>query len=413
MRKLFPHRLYSQKMFCCRCQRVTVHGLFAREPYSTYGGMEPKIPLLCSCDTCNNVIVCFSHEFYFGTREEHADYTKIYGHNRIAPGNWLYFKGAVKPGLVKSCFQTNDKEIYVLTYGGVKDEKVECPKCPVETEVSPAGYRLLPAQSALTLIGDHVYHAIRNMFGVAVGYVNDGEKDKLAVQLDDGSLLFITLPQSIQNLPNAKLSDMTRNKLMQFFPEDSRRISVTVGQGIVYLDGLVRNLSVKRALCACVNGMQRVRGCVDFMKVRMDSYVSDEQLEKSILSLLEMPGLRIFNYKVHVDKGDVQVSLCCFREYYPKEIESKIAEFPGVQKLKVSIESMPAEEMENVKVCKELEYELSTHTRLADALIRVNFVDKKFLLEGKVHSLLQKQLAMFCVAKKVMSPSIENRLRIA
>ena len=145
----------------------------------------------------------------------------------------------------------------------------------------------------------------------------------------------------------------------------------------------------------------------------MDSYVSDEQLEKSILSLLETPGLRIFNYKVHVNKGDVQVSLCCFREYYPKEIESKIAEFPGVQKLKVSIESMSTEEMENVKVCKELEYELSTHTRLADALIRVSFVDKKFLLEGKVHSLLQKQLAMFCVAKKVMSPSIENRLRIA
>lgn len=412
MRKQFPYKLLTQKMFCCRCQRVTEHGIFAREPYSTHGGMEPKIPLLCSCEACQNVIICFSNEFSFGTSVEHADYTKIYGHNRIQPGNWLFFKGGVKPGLVKSCFQTHDKEIYVLTYGGAKDEKVECPKCHVESEVAPGGYRLLPAQSALTLIGDHVYHAIRDMFGVAVGYVNDGEKDKLAVQMEDKSLLFITLPQAIQNLPNAKLSDMTRNKLMQFFPEDSRRVSVTVGQGIVYLDGLVKNLSVKRAIRACVNGMQRVRGCVDFMKISAESYTSDEQIEKAILSLLETPGLKIFNYKVQVEQGRVQVSLDCIREYFPKEIENKIAEFPGVQDLNVKINSIPMDEMENTKVCKELEYELSMNTRLGDSLIRVNYVDEKYLLEGKVHSMIQKQLAMFCVARRVLSTSIENRLRI-
>ena len=374
--------------------------------------MAPKIPLLCSCEVCQNIIICFSNEFCFGTNEEHADYTKIYGYNRIQPGNWLFFKEAVKPGLVKSCFQTQDKEVYVLTYGGAKDEKVECPKCHVESEVSPGGYRLLPAQSALTLIGDHVYHAIRDMFGVAVGYVNDGEKDKLAVQMDDNSLLFITLPQAIQNLPNAKLSDMTRNKLMQFFPEESRRVSVTVGQGIVYLDGLVKNLSVKRAIRACVNGMQRVRGCVDFTKIRAEAYISDEQIEKAILSLLETPGLRIFNYRIQVKQGCVQMSLSCVSEYYPKELENKIAEFPGVQELEIKIDSIPLDEMENVKVCKELEYELSMNSRLGDSLIRVNYVNQKYLLEGKVHSIIQKQLAMFCVARRVLSTSIENRLRI-
>lgn len=411
MRKQFPYKLLTQKMFCCRCQRVTDHGLFAREPYSTHGGMEPKIPLLCSCEVCQNIIVCFSNEFRFGASEKNAEYTKIYGYNRITPGNWLYFKGAVKPGLVKSCFQTRDKEIYVLAYGA-KDEKVECPKHLVNSEESPDGYRLLPVQSALTLIGDHVYHAIRDMFGVAVGFVNDGEKDKLVVQMNDNSLLFITLPQVVQNLPNAKLSDMTRNKLMQFFPEESRHVSITVGQGIVYLDGLVKNLSVKRAIRACVNGMQRARGCVDFMKIRAESYISDEQIEKSILSLLETPGLRVFNYRVQVMQGRVQISLGCIREYFPKEIESKIAEFPGVQELDVKIDSIPVDEMKNTKVCKELEYELSANSRLADSLIRVNYVDEKYLLEGKVHSLIQKQLAMFCVARRVLSTSIENRLRI-
>ena len=52
------------------------------------------------------------------------------------------------------------------------------------------------------------------------------------------------------------------------------------------------------------------------------------------------------------------------------------------------------------------------NTRLGDSLIRVNYVDDKFLLEGKVHSMIQKQLAMFCVARRVLSTSIENRLRI-
>ena len=70
------------------------------------------------------------------------------------------------------------------------------------------------------------------------------------------------------------------------------------------------------------------------------------------------------------------------------------------------------DEIENTKVCKELEYELSMNSRLGDSLIRVNYVDEKFLLEGKVHSLIQKQLAMFCVARRVLSTSIENRLRI-
>ena len=84
--------------------------------------MEPKIPLLCSCEVCQNIIVCFSNEFRFGTSEEHADYTKIYGHNRIQPGNWLYFKKAVKPGLVKSCFQTQDKDkLGFLEYSGSVD----------------------------------------------------------------------------------------------------------------------------------------------------------------------------------------------------------------------------------------------------------------------------------------------------
>ena len=102
-------------------------------------------------------------------------------------------------------FQGPQKEIVVVNYDGGPDQKFELPKIVVNREDAPGGYRLLPVQSANTLLGDHIYHAIRNKFGTAVGLVNDGEKDKLVVLLEDGMLVFITLPPLAQNLPNEKL----------------------------------------------------------------------------------------------------------------------------------------------------------------------------------------------------------------
>jgi hypothetical protein len=228
---------------------VTEHGIFAREAYSTFGGMDPHIPLLCSCDACGTIFVAFSNEFVFCNREfVNTDYAKIYGYNRIVAGNWIYFKGSPKPGVVKSIFQSPDKQIIVVNYDGGPDQRIERPKIDIECEESPEGYRLLPIQSAQTLLGDCIYHAIRDQFGIAVGLVNDGEKDKLVVLLKDKTLVFITLPPLSQNLPNDKLCSIVQNKLAQVFPEHCTRVSVEAGQGIVYLNGLVKNLSIQRAI---------------------------------------------------------------------------------------------------------------------------------------------------------------------
>lgn len=413
MRIQFPHRLHTQKLFCRRCGQVSAHGLFAKEPYSTYGGIEPHIPLLCVCDHCETTFVMFSNEFTIGRKENAGDYTKVYGYNRIIPGNWVYFKGTVKPGLVKSFFQSADKEVVLVRYDGGVEKKIEGPKVVVQNEVAPEGYRLLPAQTAQILVGDHVYHSIRDKFGVSVGFVNDGEQDKLAVQLDDGALLFITLPQIAQNVPNVKLREIAQTKLQQLFPEDYRRVAITVGQGIVYLNGIVRNLSVKRAICACINAIPRVRGCVDFTKVQVDSYTTDSQIERSILMMLETPGLRIFDYEVSVNKGVVKLKYSCYEEYFPKEVENRIAEIPGVQDLSISVSSMPVSQAENDVSCKEMEYELAVNSLLSGSVIRVSYVRNKYLLEGRVCSLLQKQMAYICAAKKAKNPLIDNRLRIA
>jgi len=411
MRSQFPHRLYSQRLFCRRCQKVTEHGIFAREAYSTFGGMDPHIPLLCSCDACGTIFVAFSNEFVFCNREfVNTDYAKIYGYNRIVAGNWIYFKGSPKPGVVKSIFQSPDKQIIVVNYDGGPDQRIERPKIDIEYEESPEGYRLLPIQSAQTLLGDCIYHAIRDQFGIAVGLVNDGEKDKLVVLLKDKTLVFITLPPLSQNLPNDKLCSIVQNKLAQVFPEHCTRVSVEAGQGIVYLNGLVKNLSIQRAIVKCVNAIPKVRGCVDFTRVETSSFTTDAVIEKTVYEQIESSVTRLFDYRVNVSDGKVQIEASCYENERPKDLENRVAEIPGVRDLICLVSEIY--EPINVELCKKVESEISASTFLRGANIRVSCNNRRFLLEGSVQSILQKELAFATVLKNVKTTSIENRLRI-
>lgn len=411
MRSQFPHRLYSQRLFCRRCQKVTEHGIFAREAYSTFGGMDPHIPLLCSCDACGTIFVAFSNEFVFCNREfVNTDYAKIYGYNRIVAGNWIYFKGSPKPGVVRSIFQSPDKQIIVVNYDGGPDQRIERPKIDIEYEESPEGYRLLPIQSAQTLLGDCIYHAIRDQFGIAVGLVNDGEKDKLVVLLKDKTLVFITLPPLSQNLPNDKLCSIVQNKLAQVFPEHCTRVSVEAGQGIVYLNGLVKNLSIQRAIVKCVNAIPKVRGCVDFTRVETSSFTTDAVIEKTVYEQIESSVTRLFDYKVNVSDGKVQIEASCYENERPKDLENRVAEIPGVRDLICLVSEIY--EPINVELCKKVESEISASTFLRGANIRVSCNNRRFLLEGSVQSILQKELAFATVLKNVKTTSIENRLRI-
>ena len=411
MREQFPHRLYSQRLFCRRCQKVVEHGIYAREAYSTFGGMDPHIPLLCSCGECGTMFVAFSNEFVFCAREcVNHDYTKIYGYNRIKAGDWVYFKGTPKPGFAKSVFQTPDKLIMVITYDGGPYQRIEKPRVPIDDEESPEGYRLLPIQSAQTLLGDFIYHAIRDQFGMAVGFVNDGEKDKLAVLLKDHTLVFITLPPLSQNLSNDKLCATVQGKLAQVFPEHCDKISVEAGQGIIYLNGLVKNLSIQRAVVKCINALPKVRGCVDFTRVVVPPFMTDELIERSVYDQLDASTTRLFDCKVNVQDGKVQVEAFCYENERPKDLENRLAEIPGVRDL-ICLVTEVYDPM-NVDVCKKVAEEMSTSSFLRGSSIRISCNNRRFLLEGKVTSLLQKELAFATLLKTVKTTSIENRLRI-
>lgn len=411
MREQFPHRLFSQRLFCRRCQKVVEHGIFARETYSTFGGMDPHIPLLCCCESCGTMFVAFSNEFVFCNKEYvNRDYTKIYGYNRIKAGDWVYFKGTPKPGFVKSIFQTPDKLILIVTYDGGPYQRIEKPRVVIEDEESPEGYRLLPIQSAQTLLGDCIYHAIRNQFGVAVGLVNDGEKDKLAVLLKDHTLVFITLPPLAQNLSNEKLCATVQSKLAQVFPEHCDKISIEAGQGIIYLNGLVKNLSIQRAVVKCVNAIPKVRGCVDFTRVVVPPFMTDEQIEKSVYDQLDSSTTRLFDCKVHVQDGRVQVEAFCYENERPKDLDNRLAEIPGVRDLICLVTEVY--DPINVDICQKVESEIAASSFLRGANVRISCNNRRYLLEGSVTSLLQRELAFATLLKNVKTTSIENRLRI-
>lgn len=410
MRKSFTHRLYTQKLYCRRCSRVTNHGIFAMERFSTYGGMEPDIPLLCSCDECATYYVAFSHEFAFCRRDRiNPEYAKVYGHNRIHPGDWLFFEDAKRPCVVKSFLQSVEKEIVIYNYPGMPEEKFEGPKHVITDEEAPNGYRLLPAQSVNTLVGDRVYHVVRKEFGLAVGRVKDGDKDELAVQLHDGTVVFITLPLMAQNLDNQLLTEIAKGKLQSICPDDAKNVTVEVGQGIVYLKGHVKNLSVKRKLQSCFVGLLKVRGCVNLTQVECAEPVLDEQIKKEIWCILDAPDLHIFDCSVKVNSGNVEISLGFGEESCPENLESRIGEIKGVKSLALSKHPVL---LRYPDICKNACKSLSSNSVMKGGFFRTNFVRNKFLLEGHVKNIVQKTMAFFITMAIVRSPLIENRLRI-
>jgi osmotically-inducible protein OsmY len=160
----------------------------------------------------------------------------------------------------------------------------------------------------------------------------------------------------------------------------------------------------------CVNALPKVRGCVDFTRVVVSPFMTDEQIEKSVYDLLDTSTTRVFDCHVNVQDGKVQIEAFCYENERPKDLENRLSEIPGVRDLICLVTEVY--EPVNVDVCQKVESEIASSAFLRGAKIRVSCNNRKFLLEGNVTSLLQKELAFATLLKNVKTTSIENRLRI-
>ncbi len=412
MRQYFPYRLYSQQLYCRQCQQAVRHDVCAMDEYTTYGGMERGIPLLCVCTHCGTYHVAFSQEFAFCHKDDpQSEYAKVYGHNRIFPGDWLYFDGAARPCVVKSFFQTRDKEVVVYKKGP-EDAKYEGPKIPIDHEVSPEGYRLLPAQCVNTLLGDHVYHVIRKQFGIAIGVVKDETKDKLVVKMDDGLIVFMSYPRYAENPPNQEVVSVVRKHLELLSDGLSEEVSVEAGQGIVYLRGFVECLATKRKIQTKIGEIAGLRGCVNMVRVRKNSKVSDEDLERQIWDVLDDIAHPIFKYSVKVKSGAAKVTFYYEDEVYPDELKSRIECIPGIVSLNMHGTAILKKNLGKKDLCQKIMDKLASYSFLKNSFVHVTYVGKRFLVEGRVANIVQREFALLAVAGFARSVAVGNRLRI-
>ena len=413
MRQFFPYKLYSQQLYCRQCRQAVVHDVCAMEEYSTYGGMERGIPLLCVCTHCGTIHVAFSQEFAFCHKDDvQSEYAKVYGHNRIFPGDWLYFEGARRPCLVKSFFQSSEREVVVYK-NGLSDEKYEGPKIPIGHEVAPDGYRLLPAQCVHTLLGDHIYHVIRKQFGVAIGVVKDETKDKLVVKMDDGLIVFMSFPRYAENPPNDEVVSVVHKRLELLSNGLGEDISVEAGQGIVYLRGFVNSLATKHAIQTSVVGIAGLRGCVNMVRVRKNSKISDADLEQSIWNIMDDAVHPIFKYSVKVKSGAAKVTFFYEDEVYPEELKSRIESVPGIISLNMHGTAILKENLGKRDLCRRIMNKLATYRFLKNSFVHVTYVGKRFLVEGRVTNIIQREFALLAVAGFARSVAVGNRLRIS
>lgn len=415
MNEEFSYRITEEQLFCRRCRQLSLHGIYAEEAYSTHGGLLPKIPLLCVCDTCKTQYLAFSQEFSFVQSENiDQDYAKIPGKNRLFPGNWVYLPGAPRPGIIKRVTSAGNKKVLQVEIDHeLHSIEIESPD-PTQKEESPRGYRLLPAQSGETLIGDNIYHIIRGMFGKAIGMVQDGDIDKLVVQLENGTILFLTLPEACQCLPNIRLQETVKYK-MQALPERLRNaIALEVHHGILYASGSVRSLSERRKIQEIFNSVPSLRGTINRIAVTPAQYVSDEELNDTIHKIFENSKSRDFAYyKISVKNSKVSITIGYYKESAVRIFETELENLQGIQELSILPECLPEPTLEETNRVRDAEMQIRNQSETSNVKIRVAFADGKIILSGRVSTLFQKKIIQFQVAKFPWKFStVENNLRI-
>lgn len=400
-------------LFCRECRGVSPHSIMAREPFSIRGGVQPHVPLLCVCDVCGADYLTFTQRFAFTTGNQDGEhYAKILGRNRLLPGDWLYVKGNRRPGKIKSMFHTDKEDIIDINYGDGPEEKIIRKYDEAEDSAPAYGYRLLPAQCAETLIGDPVYHVLRDKCGIAVGIVKDGDKDKLAVLLEDGTLLFITLPESAQTVPGGLLADAVQKKLDERFPETRTLLHIKVNEGAVFLQGSLPNYPLRRNVLQMVEGIPGVSGTVDFLTVNPRMKVPDEDLQEAALRILEDPSNAVFNYSLSVKNGILQVNGFYIHEGVYAEMARKFSELEGLCDLILLLEQIPPETATMHQLAISVSMTLRENPKMKDSAVRVSALDDALILEGRVVSVLQKSIAAFLAKNSTKKIKLVNKLRV-
>lgn len=413
MLRYWTRWILERKFYCKECRTITSHAVLAREDVPAYGVLPSGVPLVCRCKLCETFFVVFSQELYQGTLPGHAEYAKLLNCNRLFPGDWVYVEGKERPGKVVALYSVAAEEIVELDFGDHRKERFRRPQMKSFSEMAPNGFRLLPAQSGVALLGDPVYHVLRKAFGVAVGFVLDGWKEKLVVQLEGGKLLFITLPEERQRLPDGFLLKRLELKFFSEFPHLKDKVILNVVHAVAYARGFVESLPERERVARFLENMKDFRGVVDIVWVQLKGEpVPDEYLRIQVLKILEEEDSPFFHYDVEVHGGNLTISAYYFDGDDLSKVKENLCRIAGLRSVRYNLEKVPEPPEPMREKAQELSESLKGNTRFADCRLHIVPVEEGVVVEGCTCGVLQKTLLNAFVIRRLKGIRASVRLRV-
>ena len=114
------------------------------------------------------------------------------------------------------------------------------------------------------------------------------------------------------------------------------------------------SLAIERAVQSCVNDIAGLRGCVNLVRVRKNSKLTDRELEREVWNVLDDAANPIFKYDVEVKSGVAKVSFFYEDEVYPTELKSRIESISGIISLNLIGTAILKENIGKRELCRSI-----------------------------------------------------------
>lgn len=411
MLRYWIHQLWEMPLFCAKCGAITAHAILAREAFSKRFGISKDVPFVCRCNACGTFFVAFAGEMYLGGNESKDEYAKLLSQNRLLPGDWVYIDGRPRPNQISGLFVTKQEETVMLKSVGVQ-EKFSRPLLSRYNEQAPQGFKLLPAQIGSVLLGDPVYHVLRKATGFVVGRILDKSSEKVVVRLEGGKVLFITLPEKKQALPDDVLLKRLTAEMSRKFPGLSSEFRLNVVRNIAYVYGSVADLPTKENALAFVKSFSDFRGVVDMLSVKYaGTPISDADICRDAFRILEKEKSPLFYYDLHAENGELTLNAYYFAGSDLDGVTKELQNIAGIRRLKLELEKVEESPAALWRKANALEKLLKT--QFIKFCLRVIPLSEGLLVEGHVKNHLQKKMLEFFANRITNKIKIVTRLRVS
>lgn len=410
MLRTWTHKILDRMLYCKDCRAITRHDVLSKEMFSVHCAVRPEIPLVCKCSVCGAFFVAFSEEMFFNRPAEDAEYAKLLSQNRLAPNDWVYIDGKDSPGRVKALYTTQTEDVVELSFGGNRLEKFSRPLMTRFNEEAPMGFRLLPAQCGVALLGDPVYHVLRKALGSVVGMVADRGEEKLVVQLENGKTLFITLPPEKQFASDDLLKERLAGRLSERFPKIPGQLKWNVVHAVAYVHGSVERFPDKKKILDAVCQMRGFRGVIDLVRVQPVEFVSDEDLRLQVVKILDEKSSPLFNGEVEVENGEAVVRTLYFAESDLAETKKRIGEISGLRGLAFELKAVPEPSSQVKAQAEKLSLALKLNSCLSKCRLQVIPLADEIIVKCEPSGLIQKKLLNRIVDRVMKGMDIPTHL---